>query len=247
MPFTFCHPAIVLPFGKLSPKYISMTGLIIGSTLPDFEYFLRLELIGTHGHTLPGIFYMDLPLGIMLCFIFHNIVRNSLIDSLPSFLYHRLSILKDINWNRYFLKNMHIVIISLLLGILSHIFWDAFTHPSGFFVERIDLLNEYIKIVVFQIPIYKILQHGGTLTGGLFILLYVLKMPLMNTERHSINYYYWGIYISIALILVALKMIFMFDTGIGELIATGIAACLLSLIITPPVMKYGRKFITYKY
>jgi len=224
-----------------------MTGLIIGSTLPDFEYFLRLELIGTHGHTLPGVFYLDLPLGIMLCFIFHNIVRNSLINSLPSLLYNRFSVWKNINWNRYFFRNMHVVIISLLLGIFSHIFWDAFTHPSGFFVERINLLNEYIRIATFQIPIYKILQHGGTVAGGLIILLYVLKMPSMNTGRHSINYYYWGIYISIVLILVALRIISISDIGIGELIATGIAACLLSLIITPPVMKYGRKFITYKY
>jgi len=36
MPFTFSHPAIVLPLTKARLK-LSATGLIVGSTIPDFE------------------------------------------------------------------------------------------------------------------------------------------------------------------------------------------------------------------
>ena len=51
MPFTFAHPAIVLPFYK-KPKFFSMTTLIIGSMSPDFEYFLRVKIKSDMSHTL---------------------------------------------------------------------------------------------------------------------------------------------------------------------------------------------------
>ncbi|WP_240482010.1 DUF4184 family protein [Flavobacterium psychrophilum] len=39
MPFTFSHPAIILPLRYLPRQWFSLTGLIIGSLTPDFEYF----------------------------------------------------------------------------------------------------------------------------------------------------------------------------------------------------------------
>ncbi len=52
MPFTFAHPAAVLPFMKKQSKYISVTALILGSMAPDFEYFYildRMVLLAIHG------------------------------------------------------------------------------------------------------------------------------------------------------------------------------------------------------
>lgn len=43
MPFTFAHPAAVLPFSKKQVNYISVTALILGSMAPDFEYFYTLD------------------------------------------------------------------------------------------------------------------------------------------------------------------------------------------------------------
>lgn len=85
MPFTFSHPAIVLPLAFLPKKIISITGLIIGSLTPDFEYFIRMKLSSEYSHTISGVFLFDLPLGIILTFLFHGIVRNKLIDNLPRF------------------------------------------------------------------------------------------------------------------------------------------------------------------
>lgn len=246
MPFTFCHPAIILPLKKLSPRYVSMTGLVVGSMLPDFEYFIRLKLTGTHGHTLPGIFYFDLPLGIILCFVFHNIVRNSFIDSLPQFLYVRFSDFGHFNWNRHFQKNFIVVIISLLVGTASHIFWDAFTHPTGFFVERTEALSDIINIHSLQIPIYKILQHGGTLVGAFGIMLYIWAMPAKRDEKHRANLSYRAIYILIVSILIIIRYIIDYNRGPGEFIATGITACLVSFVITPLVLRYSKKHFLHK-
>ena len=91
MPFTFSHPAIILPLTFLPKKWYSLTGLVIGSLTPDFEYFLRMKIQSNYSHSLSGIFWFDIPLSICLAFIFHNYVRNSLFDNLPTILKSRLT------------------------------------------------------------------------------------------------------------------------------------------------------------
>lgn len=83
MPFTISHPAIVLPLTFLPRQWFSLTGLVIGSLTPDFEYFLRMRIKSNYSHTLDGLFWFDLPLGLLLAFLFHNVVRDSLFDNLP--------------------------------------------------------------------------------------------------------------------------------------------------------------------
>ena len=83
MPFTFSHPAIVLPFNYLPKSWISLTGLVAGSIAPDFEYFLRLEVKSLHSHTLVGLFSFNLPMALLLCFVFHQVVKKTLFKYLP--------------------------------------------------------------------------------------------------------------------------------------------------------------------
>ncbi|OHX65615.1 DUF4184 family protein [Flammeovirga pacifica] len=52
MPLTFAHPAFVLFLKK--NKYLSITALIIGSVIPDFEHFLILDISKKYGHTIGG-------------------------------------------------------------------------------------------------------------------------------------------------------------------------------------------------
>jgi len=105
MPFTFSHPALVLSLtGKSRP--LSSNGLIIGSLTPDFEFFLRMSTHSHYSHTLSGLFWFDIPLGILLAFVFHNIVRDSLFDNLTAFLQARLKRFQQFHWNSYFRQNL---------------------------------------------------------------------------------------------------------------------------------------------
>ncbi|MFN5774209.1 DUF4184 family protein, partial [Flavobacterium sp.] len=99
MPFTFSHPAIVLPLTFLPRQWFSLTGLVIGSLTPDFEYFLRMRIESNYSHTIDGLFWFDLSLGLLLAFLFHNIVRDSLFDNLPIFLKSRFSAFRQFDWN----------------------------------------------------------------------------------------------------------------------------------------------------
>ncbi len=190
MPFTFSHPAIILPLTYLPKRYFSLTGLVIGTLTPDFEYFLRMRIKSVHSHDIDGLFWFDLPLGIALTFIFHNLVRNELLKNLPKILRTRFLIHSGFKWNSYFKKNCLTVTLSILIGAASHIFWDSFTHSSGYFVNLIPTLNYQLEIYNKSIPMFKILQHFSTILGGLIILFSIYQMPKYPycNEKIDTNY-----------------------------------------------------------
>ncbi|GAB5466418.1 MAG: hypothetical protein Kapaf2KO_18540 [Candidatus Kapaibacteriales bacterium] len=86
MPFTFSHPAAIIPLKKVFKDKLSLASLVIGSIVPDFEYFIRLRLYSEHSHTLEGLFYFDLPLGIVIVLLFYGIIKEPLVNNLPYFL-----------------------------------------------------------------------------------------------------------------------------------------------------------------
>jgi hypothetical protein len=233
MPFTFSHPAIILPLQYLPKKWFSLTGLIIGSLIPDFEYFVRMRVQSNYSHTLYGIFWFDLPLAIILSFIFHNIVRNQLFYNLPGNIRSRILIFTDFNWNNYFKTNWIIVIISILIGVISHLFWDGFTHNHGYFVEHISELRNLVIFFDKKVPVLKIAQHLSTFIGGIIILFAISKLPKNNISSSSINKNYWIITLFLIVIIMSLR----FLTGLnykeyGHIIVSTISAIMISTILT---------------
>jgi hypothetical protein len=238
MPFTFSHPAIVLPLTFLPRQWFSLTGLVIGSLTPDFEYFLRMKVKSDYSHTIIGLFWFDLPLALVLAFLFHNIVRDSLFNNLPFALKARFSTFKDFNWNSYFKANWFVVAISIIIGSASHLLWDSFTHKHGFFVEALPGLTETIGLLNKQIAVYKILQHSSTLFGGTIISLALYNIPVDKKVSNKLSIRYWIILAAITLMVVALRLIGGLEYNLyGHLIATAIGATLISLNLTPLLIR----------
>lgn len=234
MPFTFSHPAIVLPLTFLPRQWFSLTGLVIGSLTPDFEYFLRMRIKSNYSHTIDGLFWFDLPLGLLLALIFHNIVRDSLFDNFPSILKSRFLAFRQFDWNDHFKRKWFVVAISILIGAASHIFWDSFTHDHGYFVQTIPALQNSLNFFGGQIPILKILQHSSTFIGGLVIAYAIYKLPSNNIEKEIINLKYWTILVILTLIIIAVRLLSGLELKqYGNLIVTAISAGLISLILTP--------------
>lgn len=234
MPFTFSHPAIVLPLTFLPRQWFSLTGLVIGSLVPDFEYFLRMRIQSNYSHTLTGLFWFDLPLGILLAFIFHTIVRNDLFDNLPTILSSRLNTFKQFDWNNYFKGNWVIVTISVLIGAASHIFWDSFTHSHGYFVQTIPALTDMVSFFGKQVPVLKILQHSSTLIGGFVIAFALFKLPSDKTIKAQFNIKYWSILATLTAAIIAIRLLSGLDYKLyGHVIVTAISAGLIALTLTP--------------
>lgn len=243
MPFTFSHPAIVLPLALLPRKWISLTGLVVGSLLPDFEYFLRMRIESQFSHTIPGVLWFNLPLGILITFLFHVIVRDALIDNLPSMLKSRLFVFKQFDWRGHFKENWIVVSISVIVGTVSHILWDAFTHEHGYFVEAFPVLSTMTYVLDEQIPIYRLLQHGSTFVGALVIAVVLLRLPHCKIASKDISLKYWIILIGLSVIITALRLwIGLEYRSFGHLIATAIAAVLISLILTPLILQRISRF-----
>lgn len=192
MPFTFSHPAIVLPFSNSKRNILSLTGLIVGSVTPDFEFLLRLKETACFGHTWLGLFAFDIPFAILLSFVFHNIVRDTLILHLPKFLFQRFSALISFGWTNYFIQHKLKFFLSVLVGIFSHVFLDAFTHSDGFFTERITFFSKEIAFLNHTLPVYSILQLATSLLGALYILWMIFKMKKETEVQQNNNaFVYW--------------------------------------------------------
>lgn len=237
MPFTFSHPAIVLPLTFLPRQWFSLTGLVIGSLTPDFEYFLRMRIKSNYSHTIDGLFWFDLPLGLLLAFLFHIIVRDRLFENLPTYLKSRFSTFKNFDWSKHFKQNWLVVTISILIGAASHIFWDSFTHDHGYFVQTIPALQNSVDFLGRQIPILKILQHSSTLLGGLVIAFAIYKLPTNKTENGNIHLKYWAILVGLTLTIISIRLLSGLDyKQYGNLIVTAISAGLISLMLTPIIL-----------
>ena len=82
MPWTFAHPAAVLPLRRFCPSPLNLAGLIVGSLTPDFGYYIGSSELALFAHSLVGSVYACLPAGLVLLIVFY-IVRTPLCFMLP--------------------------------------------------------------------------------------------------------------------------------------------------------------------
>jgi hypothetical protein len=207
MPFTFSHPAIVLPFWNLKKYRLSVTGLITGSMVPDFEFLFRLRETDILGHTLLGIIIFDIPVAVLLSFVFHLLVRNGIILHLPKSLRQRLAVYTFFNWKACFRKNVIWFFISVLLGLASHFFLDAFTHSYGVFVKMSPFFTTEVRVWQYAVPVYYFLQLILSIIGAVYIFWFVLKMkkgPNVNLQNSYLAY--WSCWLILGLVFFVLRL-----------------------------------------
>ncbi len=216
-----------------------MSGLIVGSLTPDFEYFLRMSLKSDFSHSWPGLFWFDLPLGVVLAFIFHTIVRDSLIKNSPTFFKQRFYQYLKFDWTNYFQLNWIVVAISISIGAASHIFWDDFTHSTGYFVVIIPWLRDSLIILGSETQVFKILQHSSSILGAIIVVVVIYKLPKTEIRDLSgIQYKFWLLFIFLAAVVISIRLLAGLELmAYGSLIVTLITACIISLTLTSLVFK----------
>jgi hypothetical protein len=68
-------------------------------------------------------------------------------------------------------KRFLMIAASILIGELTHVVWDSFTHLDGFVVMRVAALQAHLTIPVLTgVPVYLVLQHGSTVVGMLLLI-----------------------------------------------------------------------------
>ncbi|MHC0035342.1 DUF4184 family protein [Pseudoneobacillus sp. C159] len=243
MPLTFAHPAAVLPFSRKS-KYVNFLAMVLGSMSPDFEYFLRGKPYGEIGHTFIGFVTFNLPIVLVIYFLYQAYIHRTLFSHLPNVL--QITFTKKANSPRSL--KVIVFLYSALLGMLTHVIWDSFTHTVGFKVKNLSILTNTIHLFDYTIPIYKFLQHGSTILGITTILGYMYFQTVKNRCHDGGNIrllqklMFWG---QIGFITTLIFLIWYFIEQIsiesyGIIVVRIIDSVLISLLI---VSLYFKHFI----
>lgn len=187
MPFTLAHPAAVIPVSKLLGKRSSLSALAIGSMIPDIVYFLPLGVNGRVSHSLPALIWFCIPVGLVVYLLFHAFIKRPAAALLPPAMISRLPA-HVLGGTWYGPTPLGIVLLSLGLGALTHIGWDAFTHGHTEVVARFDFLRaELGSIGDYPVRLYKVLQHVSSAVGLLSLALWLQEWLNRSRPMHTIH------------------------------------------------------------
>ncbi len=240
MPFTLSHPAIVLPLNLLPARWVSITGLVIGSLAPDLQSYFTPGADKTHSHTWWGILWFCIPVSILLSFVFHLIVREMLIMHLPRVVQIKMIRYKDVNWPALFREKWPVIIISMAVGAASHLFWDSFSHFDGFFIRDNPALQGNMDVLGRSVEIPFVIQYVNSLVGLVIIAIAILQVPRSRNVRiRVVILKYW-------VIIALLTVIFAFPGAastdrfkLDDFITSLISAFCTALLITSLLFRQG--------
>jgi hypothetical protein len=145
-----------------------LSALVVGSLAPDFRYFLNLAPRSHFGHSFKGIFIVCLPVGLAVLWVFQQVMKLPLISLAPRSHQQRLvALAKPFAWRGT--GRFALIVASLLLGSVSHLAWDAFTHDRGLVVRNIPDMRVPLEEFGTHRPLYNLLQHGSSILGLLIL------------------------------------------------------------------------------
>lgn len=169
MPLTPAHAVAVVPFCRWKP-YLWLSPLVIGSMAPDFAYFVFLpEPLRHIGHTPLGLLYFCIPAGLAVLYAFHRFFKQPLVLLLPRQVRAKL---RPFCGPFPLLPVRRLVWISalILLGAVTHVVWDGFTHDDGWAVREFPLLTAVITIAGLKFYCFGFLQYASSGLGlGLLV------------------------------------------------------------------------------
>jgi hypothetical protein len=166
MPFTPSHIVAVLPIAWCSRR-LPFSALAIGSMIPDLPLFFPISNYWLM-HDPSLVLTTCLPLGLAAFVLFHLFLKAPLESLLPRFVQERIAPYSGgrlpLSWS-YWLC----VVVAIVIGAYTHIFWDSFTHHGRWGTQTFPALNGLVDIGIRKLPIFKFLQHLSSI-GGLVIL-----------------------------------------------------------------------------
>jgi hypothetical protein len=176
MPFTLSHPAAVLP---LMRRPFSRAALVAGAVAPDMPYFVVTTGLpvsaqswyepfanATTSHTALGAVTVTLAYALTLWGLFrtgHRPLASLLpVPVPPSPPRTAGTLIRRAVW----------IVLSALIGIATHLVWDAFTHYDGFFVTHAPWLT---ATLVGSLTWARALQDASTIGGLAATAVYVWR------------------------------------------------------------------------
>lgn len=169
---------------------LSWTALLIGSMVPDLEYFIWLSAGAYNSHSFSGIFLFNLPMTFILTFLWHHTLSKAILPRLH-FLNKAFKIEYCDDFAGWVKKNFLLFLISATVGIVSHLIWDSFCHANGFMVHKIPFLLSFTDIGGNSIRNCYIVWYLSTLVGLFFMFRWLID-PVKITEAQTWKLFFKG-------------------------------------------------------
>jgi len=165
----------VLPLLRWNALRLDPTSLIIGSMVPDFEYFAHGEQAGSFSHTFLGLAVFCVPATLILGAIWYSLIRRPIYTIAPISLRSRLD---SGPWQaRWTWRTVLSCVAGAAIGALSHLLWDGFTHAKGQVTERVHQLKQPVEVPgVGTIVLHRVLQYASTLVGLLVLAIVIVRV-----------------------------------------------------------------------
>ncbi|WP_086565689.1 DUF4184 family protein [Streptomyces africanus] len=192
MPFTLSHAAAVLPAvrtdgtgrGPLVPAV-----LVAGSFAPDLTYYAASAVSGAMEfgdvtHSFPGVFTVDVLLACALVGLW-LLLREPLVALLPRARQGRVSALVRCGAPRARVRPSLVLrwYASAVLGALTHVVWDAFTHLDRWGMRLFPVLGREVA----GSPLYWYLQYGGSAVAAVVIAVFVARAVRRAPVREPVG------------------------------------------------------------
>jgi hypothetical protein len=134
MPFTLAHPAAVWP---LTRTRLPVAAMVAGSVAPDLPMFAGLR--GAYGftHSPLGAVTADLAMSVIGVALWFALLRDPLVDLGPAALRERFRASA-----RYGAREWRLVVPAAVLGTVTHLTWDSFTHDGRWGARHVAWLHE---------------------------------------------------------------------------------------------------------
>lgn len=164
MPLTLAHPAVILPLVRRLDRFVSPSALVIGSMSPDFAYILPLPLARLQTHDPVALLWFCLPMGAAGYALFHLLLKPIAARLLPAAIAARLPTSAFVG--RLPETPRRVAVSSILIGAMSHLLLDSFTHRDGLVVQLLPILQTHILTIRgYRVHVFKVLQHTFSIIG----------------------------------------------------------------------------------
>ena len=185
MPYTISHIAAVLPLSRALARWRLLSATIIGSMVPDFGLLLPSRPPRIETHSALGLLTFCLPVGLATFWIFQRLVKPAMFYIIPNGTYARWRThapMADIGSARQWVLGS----CGVLIGAVTHLVWDAFTHEGARGVRMIPALDDpVVDIAGHHLMGTRLLQDFSSLIG-LAVVLAVAAYALRPEHRGAV-------------------------------------------------------------
>lgn len=148
--------------------------------VPDFAFLMPWDVSRVQSHSIAGLFGFCLPVGLLSYWVFEYVVKPAAWEVLPDDAHERSRDLarpdpigSPLQWL--------LAAAGILAGAVTHLVWDAFTHPGTRGERLFPALRNPVDFVGSSVPAFEIVQQLSSFLG-LALVIFLLWRDLRRSS-----------------------------------------------------------------